>query len=186
MTNDTPRLAQGQSQPVSYRWRQPGNKHWIYDPTPEWIEDHKHEIELEALYLAALAPGNGAVEADRKVDGLAKMQATEDADIDFVLGRLGLATSAGCNREIIRNFRKQIIQMAASEATHPAALDPVTVEALRPFAVLADMAHKDHRDSRPFIFAFDTAVAQRLTIGDLRRAKAALIGQPASNGEPIK
>lgn len=42
-----------QSTPVSYRWRQPGNKHWIYDPTPAWIEDHKHEIELEALYLGA-------------------------------------------------------------------------------------------------------------------------------------
>lgn len=36
--------------PVAYRWRAPGNKHWIYDPTPEWIEDHKHEIELEPLY----------------------------------------------------------------------------------------------------------------------------------------
>lgn len=38
--------------PASYRWRQPGNKHWIYDPTPEWIEDHKHEIDLEALYAS--------------------------------------------------------------------------------------------------------------------------------------
>lgn len=79
---------------------------------------------------AALAPGNGAVEADRQVDTLTKMQATEDADIDFVLGRLGLATSAGCNREIIRDFRKQIIQIAAAlAAPSPAALDPVTVEA---------------------------------------------------------
>jgi len=39
-------------EPVAYRWRQPGNKHWIYDPTPEWIEDHKHEIELEPLFAA--------------------------------------------------------------------------------------------------------------------------------------
>lgn len=44
----------GATAPVAYRWRQPGNKHWIYDPTPEWIEDHKHEIELEPLYLSAV------------------------------------------------------------------------------------------------------------------------------------
>ena len=52
MTDDTPRLAQRQSQPVAYRWRPLGkfSSTWIYDPTPEWIEDHKNEIELEALY----------------------------------------------------------------------------------------------------------------------------------------
>ena len=48
------------------------------------------------------------------------------------------------------------------------------IEALKPFALLAEVAHKDHRDSRPVIFAFDTAVAQRLTVGDLRRAAHAV------------
>lgn len=43
---------------ASYRWRQPGNKHWIYDPTPEWIEDHRHEIELEALYASPVSRPN--------------------------------------------------------------------------------------------------------------------------------
>lgn len=52
--------------------------------------------------------------------------------------------------------------------------------ALEPFAKLADVAHQDHRDSRPFIFAFDTTVAQRLTIGDLRKARAALTGEDKS------
>lgn len=47
--------AQTVQEPVAYRWRAPGNKHWIYDPTPEWIEDHKHEIELEALYTSSVA-----------------------------------------------------------------------------------------------------------------------------------
>lgn len=50
--NSTRGVAQAAPEPAAYRWRQPGNKHWIYDPTPEWIEDHKHEIELEALYTS--------------------------------------------------------------------------------------------------------------------------------------
>jgi hypothetical protein len=50
--------AQGAQEPVAYRWRQPGNKHWIYDPTPEWIEDHRHEIELEALYASPVPSTN--------------------------------------------------------------------------------------------------------------------------------
>lgn len=50
----------------------------------------------------------------------------------------------------------------------------VLEEALAPFAKLAALAHTNHKDSRPFIFAFDTAIAQRLTVGDLRRAGVAL------------
>lgn len=46
--------------------------------------------------------------------------------------------------------------------------------ALEPFAKIANFCHPRHRDSRPFIFGFDTAIAQRLTIGDLRSAAAAL------------
>lgn len=53
--------------------------------------------------------------------------------------------------------------------------------ALAPFAKLAAVAHPDHKDSRPFIFAFDTAIAQRLTIGDLRRAGVA-ISQASRDG----
>ena len=49
-------VPQAVQEPVSYRWRQPGNKHWIYDPAPEWIEDHKHEIELEPLYTGVAQP----------------------------------------------------------------------------------------------------------------------------------
>jgi len=52
--------------------------------------------------------------------------------------------------------------------------------ALEPFAKMANFCHSRHRDSRPFIFGFDTAVAQRLTVGDLRRAVAAL----SSEGKP--
>jgi hypothetical protein len=55
-----PDVAQAAGEPVSYRWRQPGNKHWwIYDPTPEWIEDHRHEIELEALYVGDVPQAAG-------------------------------------------------------------------------------------------------------------------------------
>jgi hypothetical protein len=47
-------------------------------------------------------------------------------------------------------------------------------EALEPFAKLAELAHTGHRDSRPVIYGFATSKAERLTIGDLRRAAAAL------------
>jgi hypothetical protein len=40
----------GKGEPVAWRWRHPEAKCWIYDPTPEWVEQHKHEIELEPLY----------------------------------------------------------------------------------------------------------------------------------------
>lgn len=53
---DVAQPSAGTSEPVAYRWRQPGNKHWIYDPTPEWIEDHKHEIELEPLFNGVAQP----------------------------------------------------------------------------------------------------------------------------------
>ncbi len=46
--------------------------------------------------------------------------------------------------------------------------------ALEPFAKLAEFVTETQRDSRPFIFGMDNVIAQRLTIGDLRRAKAAL------------
>lgn len=44
-----------------------------------------------------------------QIDALAVYQQTEEADITSVLSRLGLATSAGANREIVRSFRKQMI-----------------------------------------------------------------------------
>jgi hypothetical protein len=46
--------------------------------------------------------------------------------------------------------------------------------ALEPFAKMANFCHPRHRDARPFIFGFDTAIAQRLTVGDLRRAAEAI------------
>ncbi len=53
--------------------------------------------------------------------------------------------------------------------------------ALEPFAKLAEFVTETQRDSRPFIFGMDNVIAQRLTIGDLRRAKAAL--SPFNPGE---
>lgn len=47
-------------------------------------------------------------------------------------------------------------------------------EALEPFAKLAEFVSPNHRDSRPIIHGLDTCIAERLTIGDLRRAHAAI------------
>lgn len=63
--------------PVSYRWRKPGNKHWIYDPTPEWIEDHKHEIELEPLFTGVAQPAQDEMENYRLALAWIKGQATD-------------------------------------------------------------------------------------------------------------
>jgi Lar family restriction alleviation protein len=46
--------------------------------------------------------------------------------------------------------------------------------ALEPFAKLADLAVEGHRDSRPIIHGFAVSIAERLTIGHLRAARAAL------------
>jgi hypothetical protein len=77
-------VAQTGQQPVAYRWRQPGNKHWIYDPAPEWIEDHKHEIELEPLYTrpsAALLSRARQFVADAGCDG-------DDSDVNAARNEL--------------------------------------------------------------------------------------------------
>jgi hypothetical protein len=37
-------------EPLAYRWRPRGGKLWIYDPTLEWIEDHRNEVDIEPLY----------------------------------------------------------------------------------------------------------------------------------------
>ena len=47
-------------------------------------------------------------------------------------------------------------------------------KALEPFASLTDLAAIGHKDSRPFIYAFDSVIGSRLTVGHLRAAKAAL------------
>lgn len=38
--------------PTAYRWRPPGTVLWIYDPDPEWLDEHKNEIEWEPVYAA--------------------------------------------------------------------------------------------------------------------------------------
>lgn len=47
-------------------------------------------------------------------------------------------------------------------------------EALKPFADLAAFITEAQRDSRSIIFGMDNVVLQRLTVGHLRAAKAAL------------
>lgn len=52
--------------------------------------------------------------------------------------------------------------------------------ALRPFSDIAQFITETQRDTRPIVFGMDNVVAQRLTIGHLRAARAALHpGTPA-------
>jgi hypothetical protein len=41
-----------QAAPITHRWRSFGAHTWIYDPEPEWLEDHKFEVEWEPVYGA--------------------------------------------------------------------------------------------------------------------------------------
>ena len=51
---------------------------------------------------------------------------------------------------------------------------PDLIAALEPFAALAELAAEEHKDSRPLIYGFDSALSSRLTIGHLRAAHAAI------------
>ena len=39
-------------EPLTYRWRPKGAELWIYDPAPQWVEDHQHDrdCEIEPVY----------------------------------------------------------------------------------------------------------------------------------------
>lgn len=41
---------------VAYRWRAPGATAWTYDPEPAWFEQHRHEIEWQALGVQKIGP----------------------------------------------------------------------------------------------------------------------------------
>lgn len=56
--------------------------------------------------------------------------------------------------------------------------------ALTPFAAIAEFVTETQRDSRPVIFGMDNMIAQRLTIGHLRAARAALSITPAEGKLP--
>jgi hypothetical protein len=43
------------TEPIAYRWRAHGSENWIYDPTWAWIEDHRHEVEIEPLYTSPMS-----------------------------------------------------------------------------------------------------------------------------------
>lgn len=51
-------LREHAQQPITHRWRSFGAHTWIYDPEPEWLEDHKFEVEWEPVYGAPQRPGH--------------------------------------------------------------------------------------------------------------------------------
>lgn len=65
----------GPSEPITHRWRSFGAHTWIYDPEPEWLEDHKFEVEWEPVYgapqPASVAQASASPEVER-IDDLEK------------------------------------------------------------------------------------------------------------------
>lgn len=57
----------GEGEPVAWRWRPPGAALWIYNPEPEWLEAHRHEIDCEPLYAAPIPSPAADVERLRKI-----------------------------------------------------------------------------------------------------------------------
>lgn len=68
-----------------------------------------------ALPLATPQPPPTAQEQalrEAQLDVLSSLQATEDADIDFLLDQLGISTRGAHDRAVVRSFRTQMIQVA--------------------------------------------------------------------------
>ena len=85
----------------------------------------------------------------------------------------GLRVRARIMRKILDESCARHLELAADEIDRLRAELASARKALEPFAKMAELSHQGHKDSRPIIFGFDVAVAQRLTIGDLRAARAA-------------
>ncbi|BBB99358.1 hypothetical protein [Bradyrhizobium elkanii] len=57
------------------------------------------------------------------------------------------------------------------------------LEALKPFASLADATSEQHRNDRPIVYGLDPGIVKRLLVGDLRGARAVVSGSTeAANG----
>jgi len=250
MTDDTPRLAQGQSlvvERVVFR-DFPGphadipSAFAITADGKEWrlSEDEiKNAINMQPI--AALAPGNGAVEADA-LERAEKAETYLSEAMDLLRGHLGDNLISKIERviDLADLWRKRAEELlAAQTAPSPAALDPVTVEAEKTYdegitfaieqlALIlgvedrwsiqdgSDDHDQDVRDtirhvldqshyappsidetpndllSRARQFVADSGcdeddhevnIARNELLSEIDRA---LIGQPASNGEPVE
>lgn len=137
---------------------------------------------LAAVTLAEWnAPAPAMIEsrsptADKLVAVLQTLSPTEEHDIDFLLERLGLS-SRGAARDIVKQFRRQIILVSADEALRGAAQTPALdaiLEALKPFAALG----------MPRGGAVDTArvdIWERANHGDTR----VLLTSPSQQGGSV-
>jgi hypothetical protein len=92
-------------------------------------------------------------------------------------GQGGVQVSEQSDGERTREEAEQEIILLAERIEELLREREALRKALEPFAQLADLAHRDHRDSRPILYGMDAVLLQRLTIGHLRAAKAALSGE---------
>ena len=200
MTDDTPRLAQTQSQPVAWRYQMKEGWDGIWRVVTVFPTfESPLNWRVEPLY-AALAPGNAA-------QGKGQRSAFEKAwasrpwhdessgkDIAFYWWSAALAPGNGAvehftDLEISNEWERRfgVVVDSANSIPSPAALDPVTVEAQKNEAFLfeaADIAYfKAGRTSHPqdWLEAGLLARQHRNALSKVR----ALIGQPANNGEPV-
>lgn len=81
------------------------------------------------------------------------------------------------NQSVEIPFEKRALYAAPTTSPEPSRTTAIT-DALRPFADLAARLSDKHRDSRPLFFALDQPT--EITVGDIRRAAAALSSAPVA------
>lgn len=72
-----------------------------------------------------------ALEAAAQIKAVHIFAATEEADINFLLGQLGLGFGSVAERNIVRSFRRQMIIASASETTIDRIAPPAAEGAVR-------------------------------------------------------
>jgi hypothetical protein len=87
--------------------------------------------------------------------------------------------------QLMRDSAARIEELEDNERAYEAALGQRTYNevagyiadleaALKPFADIAQYVVETQRDARPLTFGMDNVIVQRLTIGHLRKARAAI------------
>lgn len=174
-------LAQTQSQPVAWRYQMKEGWDGIWRVVTVFPTfESPLNWRVEPLY-AALAPGNGAVEAERtqSVNKVLHQSSFEAAWAAFQ--NTGIDLVADSDDETCRCLHNAISAYLAS-APSPAALDPVTVE--RCAKVIAEISQRE-AGMTDSLHSGLAGASRRDALGDAYDAVRALIGQPASNGEPV-
>lgn len=91
----TVRASTSPSQPVAWRWRPLGATEWIYNPTPEWLAEHRHKIECEPLFVSPRALN--VEEVARTLCQSGKFETGEGTCALICMDQLGDPRKNGCH-----------------------------------------------------------------------------------------